>query len=78
MASADDTLPCPASVPPQSTDAARDERAEVAYNAYRDTRTLLQGPMYEPSSWADLPPYEREAWRAAADAAYNHVIVSPT
>ena len=77
MSSPDDTLPCPASVPPpESGTAAREERAKEAYSVYLKSLRAEEG--LEATVWEDLAEEYREAWRAAADAAYNHIVISPT
>lgn len=74
--SPDDTLPCPASVPPPGgDDEAREERAKAAYKVY--LKVLQAEKVFEDPEWDDLFEENRKAWRAAADAAYNHVVVSP-
>jgi hypothetical protein len=67
--SPDDTLPC-SSIPPTADE--REERAKVAYAVYRDKFPVVL------DIWEILLPDEQEAWRCAADAAYRHVIISPT
>jgi hypothetical protein len=75
--SPDDTLPCPASVPPPGGDVeAREERAKATYTVWVNSLKTKEG--LEVSAWEDLDEDDREAWRCASDAAYNYVVVSPT
>jgi hypothetical protein len=68
--SPDDTLPC-SSVPPSAD--SREERAKVAYQAYwKSFAAFIQG-----RPWDSLPPDEQEAWRCAAEAAYQHIVIDP-
>jgi len=69
--SPDDTLPCPASV---GDTEARKDRAKVAYAAYSKS---LSSKGFTEETWEELEEFEREGWLEAADAAYNHVVVSP-
>lgn len=68
--SPDDTLPCPASVGDME---ARKDRAKVAYAAYSKS---LSSKGFTEETWEELEEFEREGWLEAADAAYNHVVVS--
>jgi hypothetical protein len=55
---------------------AREARAKEAYSVY--VRALNTWESVEAPTWEDLAHEYKEAWRAAADAAYHHIVVSPS
>ena len=75
MTGPDDTQPSPASIVPPEDLEARVERAQAAYLAFW---LSMKSDDFLEDSWEELSDYEKRAWLCAADAAYHHVVVSPT